>query len=140
MKHLKKVAALLALAVLLVPTMGAVANEDHTIHVALQPVGGSGVTGAVNLVQLSQERGTHINLVAFGLEPGSTHVSLYYDNHQCDLEPYSEDDIIGGPYTANQYGVGTTQGKVDDNLDEINSVSVRDAGTFTLLACADVHP
>jgi hypothetical protein len=28
---------------------------------------------------------------------------------------------------------------VDDNLDEINSVSVRDASTFTLLACADLH-
>ena len=52
----------------------------------------------------------------------------------------SEDDIIGGTYTANRNGVGTTQGKVDDDLDEINSVSVRDAGTFTLLACANVHP
>lgn len=140
MKHLKKLVALLILAALCLPTVGASANNEHTIHAALHPVGGSGVTGAVNLVQLAHERGTHINLVAIGLVPGSRHVSLYYDNQQCDLEPYSEDDVIGGPYTANHNGVGTTQGKVDDNLDEINSVSVHEAGTFTLLACADVHP
>ena len=42
-------------------------------------------------------------------------------------------------YTANRTGVGVTHGTADDNLSEINSVSVRKAD-FTLVACADVHP
>jgi hypothetical protein len=73
--------------------------------------------------------------------PGHEYISLYYDHHVCELEPYSEDDVIGGgPYTANHEGIGTTHGNADDDLDEINSVSVRDASDFALLACADVHP
>jgi len=45
-----------------------------------------------------------------------------------------------GTYTANAAGVGVTHGKLEDDLDEINSVSVRRASDFALLACADVHP
>jgi hypothetical protein len=67
------------------------------------------------------------------------HLSLYYGNHRCDLEPHYEDDVIGR-YTADNGGVGRTPGEVNDNLDQINSVSVRRASDFTLLACADVHP
>jgi len=58
---------------------------------------------------------------------------------RCTLEPYSEDDVIG-TYTANVAGVGHTHNKLDDDLDEINSISVRLASDFTLLACADIHP
>jgi hypothetical protein len=35
---------------------------------------------------------------------------------------------------------GVTEGVVDDDLDEINSVSVRVGSDLTLLACAEVHP
>ena len=45
-----------------------------------------------------------------------------------------------GTYTANAAGVGVTHGKLDDDLDEINSISVRLASDFTLLSCADIHP
>ena len=48
--------------------------------------------------------------------------------------------MIGGIYTANAGGVGATQGNADDDLVKINSVSVQEAGTFTLLACGNVHP
>jgi hypothetical protein len=74
------------------------------------------------------------------LEPGEEYVSLYYDNHTCELEPYSEDDVIGDTYTGNGGGHATTVGEADDDLDEINSVSVRLVSDFSLLACADVHP
>ena len=117
----------------------ATAKPDSHINVQLQAVGGSGVSGLVHLTQL-KEGGTRINLEAFGLTAGDPYVSLYYSNHVCDLEPYSASDVIGGTYTANGGGVGTTQGEADDDLDEINSVSVRRAGDFSLVACANVHP
>jgi hypothetical protein len=104
----------------------------------LHPVGNSGVSGFVSLHQ-RHPSGTHITVVAFGLKPGQTYVSLYYGNDVCRLEPYSSSDVIGGIYTANAGTVGTTEGNVDDNLDAINSVSVRRAGTFELLACADIR-
>jgi hypothetical protein len=105
----------------------------------LRPVAGSQIEGFVDLRQL-RAGGTHISLVAFGMQPGHNYVSLYYGNHTCALEPYSADDVIGGIYTPNIVGVGVTHGNADDDLDEINSVSVRDADTFNLLACANVHP
>jgi hypothetical protein len=144
MKHpltlLSRAAATLALVVLLVavavPTPAA-ASSRH-VQVRFHAVGGSGVSGIADLRQLSGG-GARILVVAFGLKPGGDYLSLYYDNHTCELEPYSAEDVIGGIYTANSVGVGTTRGVADDDLDEINSVSVRKVD-FTLVACADVHP
>lgn len=115
-------------------------KNSNQVQVRLTPVGNSGITGLVHLNQGKNQDGTHIVVVAFGLKPGDQYISLYYDNHVCELEPYSLEDVIGGIYTANKGGVGSTQGNADDSLDEINSVSVRHAGDFVLLACANVHP
>jgi hypothetical protein len=144
----KKALMLLAMVALMVIAASAVAtaatpqNQAQVsptyIKAHLAPVGDSGVHGTVHLFQLPTE-GTQIVVLAQGLKPGKRYVSLYYDNSQCALEPYSEDDVIGGPYTAIAGGVGFTTGTADDDLDEINSVSVRSAKSFKLLACARVH-
>jgi opacity protein-like surface antigen len=135
---LKRALVLLALVALLAAAASAVATaaQDHAKS-HLEPVNGSGVHGKVQLQQLSSD-GTRIHVLAKGLKPGKNYVSLYYDNDHCALEPYSEDDVIGGPYTANPGGIGHTSGTADDALDEINSVSVRSAKNFELLACAKV--
>lgn len=133
------VVLLTALGLMLAAAVPASAGASHT-HVKLVSVGGSGVTGEVNLVQRPNQEGTRIQVVAKGLKQGVGYLSLYYDNHVCQLEPYSEEDKIGGVYTANAGGVGQTSGAADDDLDEINSVSVRLESDFSLLACANVHP
>ena len=134
MKNNKKLIAIFALIVLALITVGVAAADQHHARVPLVPVGGSGVTGFVQLEQLPLG-GTNIQVNARGLQPGGDYVSLYYDNNTCTLPG----DTLGA-YTANASGVGKTNGKVDDDLDEIGSVSVRTAGTLTLLACANVHP
>src|SRR5262245_51549364 len=103
-----------ALLLLLGTTSIATATQGRNAHalVRFHAVGGSGVSGIALLRQLPQG-GTHINVVAFGLKAGDPYLSLYYDNHVCDLEPYSADDVIGGIYTANRVGVGVTQGNAD---------------------------
>jgi hypothetical protein len=113
-------------------------GSADNVQVRLHAVAGSGVSGLVDLSQLRGEDGTRITVVAFGLHADQQYVSLYYDNAVCELEPYSAEDVIGGIYTANRGGVGTTQGEADDNLDEIHSVSVRQASDFKLLACANI--
>src|SRR5215216_5932666 len=133
---MRKILAVLAL--LILATASVAAAEEHLVRSDLVAVGDSGVTGMVDIEQLPAG-GTNIHVVAQGLIPGNTYVSLYYENHTCELEPYAEDDVIG-TYTANAAGVGVTHGKLEDDLDEINSVSVRRASDFALLACADVHP
>jgi hypothetical protein len=116
------------------------AAQEHHVRAALEPVDDSGVSGMVSVVQLPEAvGGTNIHVVARGLLPGEEYVSLYYENDTCALEPYSEDDIIG-TYVANAGGVGVTHGMLEDDLDEINSISVRRASDFTLLACANIHP
>ena len=139
MKHHSTLITMLALTVLVLPAVTFASADSHRVVRSLESVDDSGVTGTVTLVQLGNG-GTHINVVAQGLEGGTDYVSLYYENHTCALEPYSEDDVIGGSYTGNDKGLGRTHGSVDDGLDEINSVSVRLASDFTLLACADVNP
>ena len=134
----RKIFVLFALVALLVVAASAVATatQDHAKS-NLEPVGDSGIHGKVHLQQLSSE-GTRILVQARGLRPGNQYISLYYDNDHCALEPYSEDDVIGGTYTANPSGNAHTSGVADDDLDEIHSVSVRSADTFELLACAKV--
>jgi len=134
-----KIATIVLAAAVLVPsTVGLTAAQAHHIKASLVSVGNSGITGVVQLEALPHG-GTNIHVVARGLTPGTDYLSLYYDNHSCQLEPYSEDDVVG-TYAADRAGVGKTHSKVDDDLDEINSVSVRRASDFALLACADVHP
>jgi len=108
-------------------------------QVQFQPVAGSGVTGFVLLQP--QTSGTFINVIVFGLQPTGQYLSLYYDNHTCELQADSvTNDKVGNVYVGNRVGVGVTEGMVDDSLDKINSVSVRIGKDLTLLACADVHP
>jgi hypothetical protein len=133
---MKKITLLFGSAILVLATCALA--EEHHVKASLEPVDGSGVTGSVSVVQLPQG-GTNIHVVARGLVPGEQYVSLYYENHTCELEPYSEDDVIG-TYVANAGGNGVTHGKLDDDLDEINSISVRRASDFALVACADTHP
>jgi len=113
-------------------------SGDRHVNANLNPVGSSGVSGKVQLTSLPHG-GTVINVVATGLKPGTEYLSLYYDNGTCELEPYSEDDIIGH-YTADALGEGHAHAKVGDDLDEIHSVSVRLNSDFSLQACAAVNP
>jgi hypothetical protein len=142
----KKALMLLATIALMVVAASAVAmaatpDETQTathVRAHLEPVGGSGVHGTVHLFQLPAG-GTEIVVLAQGLKPGKRYISLYYDNDHCALEPYSAEDVIGGPYTALPGGFGFTIGTADDDLDEIHSVSVRSASNFRLRACAMVQ-
>lgn len=106
----------------------------------IRPVSGSEPHGLVSLSQIrSGNGGTKVTLLAFGLQPGKQYISLYYGNHVCAIEPYEESDIIAN-YSGDRIGVASIHTQVSDDLDEINSVSIRDASNFQLLACADIHP
>ena len=124
---------LLILAVVGVTAAAALAAGDNHVKVALEPVGGSGVTGMVDLKQL-KEGGTDIHVHASGLTPGTTYASFYYDGRNCENGP----DLIGD-YTANADGRGHVKGTAEDDLDEIASVSVRSPDYSVLYACANVH-
>ncbi len=113
-------------------------SAEHHVNAMLQPVNGSGISGRVELTALPKG-GTQISGQIQGLQPNTEYLSLYYENHTCELEPYSEDDVIAH-YTANAAGRATFNKKLDDDLDEINSISVRLASDFSLKACADTHP
>jgi hypothetical protein len=103
---------------------------------ALIAVGGSGVGGFVTLRQPPSQSGPDIAVQATGLMPGAAYYSLFYDNSTCQLEPYSAEDYVGGLYMADATGNGQTQGRADDDIAQIGSVSVRLASTFALVACA----
>ena len=115
----------------------AIASSSHHVNTTFQAVGGSGVTGRVELTALPKG-GTLITVVAAGLRPGAEYLSLYYGNGNCEIEPYSADDVIGR-YTASSDGTASVTSKLDDDLDEIHSVSVRLASDFSLQACAPVN-
>ena len=136
---MRRLATFIAVAAVLLTAATALAS-DMQVNVKFVPVANSGVHGHVQIVQ-RHTGGTNIHVQAKGLIPGARYVSLYYGNHTCTIEPYGTDDVVGGNfYVANANGVGHINGRQHDDLDEINSVSVRYANTFALVACADIHP
>jgi hypothetical protein len=126
--------ALLVLVVVVGVVAGAaLAASDHHVKAPLEPVGGSGVSGFVQLTALPHG-GTNIHVHATGLTPGVTYASFYYESSNCT----GEHDLLG-TFTANAAGIGNVHGKADEDLDEIGSVSVRTPDyTTTLFACATV--
>lgn len=135
---MRKWALVLVFAALLLPS-AAFARPGTTVG-RLVPVGGSGVSGIVQLKAASGPAdGTEIHVVAQGLQPGGHYLSIYYDNRVCQLAADSLTNDVVGRYLANPGGVGMTRGHADDPLAAIFSVSVRlDNGTSEppLLACA----
>jgi hypothetical protein len=112
----------------------AVTGEEHHIKANLVPNGRSGVSGFVQLTQLPGG-GAEVTVVARGLTPGVTYASFYYESNDC-----SEPADLLGTFEGRPGGAGEVHGKIDDDLDEVGSVSVRlGPGYGTLLACATTH-
>ncbi len=131
---MKKASAFLAFLVLALAAASNGIGEDHHVKATLAPIEGSGVSGFVQLVQLPHG-GTNVHVIAKGLHPGTAYASFYYRSNDCS----AAHDLLGH-FTANAGGVGEVHGKIDDDLDEVGSVSVRLGPDYgTLLACAKVH-
>ena len=130
---MRRTIAPLALLLMILVT-SAVPGAEHHVKARLVPIGDSGVTGFVQLTQLPHG-GTNIHVIATGLHSGTVYASFYYESSDCSAAHDPLGTFIGGPG-----GEGEVHGKIDDDLDEVGSVSVRlGPGYGTLLACATVH-
>lgn len=119
-------------AVLAVAT--AVHGEDQHVKADLIPANGSGVRGFVQITQLPHG-GSNVHVQVLGLHPGTTYASFYYESRDC-TEPA---DLLQ-TFTPDANGNGQANGKIDDDVDEVGSVSVRiGPGYGTLQACATIH-
>jgi hypothetical protein len=125
----------LVVAIAFLPAV-AVGGPTH-VTANFHPLQGYSVAGHVDLTQLP-EGGTKITLTATGLRPGVAYFSLYNEKNGCVLGQNSAGDVVG-QYRASAGGVATITARVVDDLDSINSVSIRLASDFTLEACAVIH-
>ena len=109
-------------------------NPDHHVKASLEAAPGSHIEGFVNITQLPHG-GASVSVVARGLEPGKVYASFYYESANC-TEPA---DLLG-TFTAMPNGTGEVHGKIDDDVDEVGSVSVRvGPGYGDLMGCAKMH-
>lgn len=130
---MKRTIASLALLLLILVT-SALPGAEHHVKATLVPSDNSGVAGFVQLTQLPHG-GTNVHVIARGLHPGTVYASFYYESSNCSAAA----DLLG-TFTGGPSGIGEVHGKIDDDLDEVGSVSVRlGPGYGTLLACARVH-
>lgn len=112
----------------------AVFSEERHVKADLLPIDGSGVTGFVQITQLPKG-GAVVQVVVHGLKAGSTYSSFYYESRDCSAPA----DLLQ-TFTAGPDGNGQVNGKIDEDLDEVGSVSVRLGSDYgTLLSCAVVH-
>ena len=111
------------------------ARQEKHVKARLEEIGGSGVSGFVQVTQLpSHHDGSNLHVQITGLEDGTEYASFYYESDDCSAPA----DFFEG-FTANG-SRATLVGKIDEDLDEVGSVSVRlGPGYGTLLACATIH-
>jgi hypothetical protein len=128
------IVTLAATALALFLGVAAGSGEEHHVRADLVAADGSGVSGFVEITQLPHG-GSNLRVVARGLTAGTQYASFYYESNSC-TEPA---DLLGN-FSGGSDGEGTVGGKIDDDLDEVGSVSVRlGPGYGTLLACAKIH-
>lgn len=107
--------------------------DVHHKRVKLEEMNGSGISGWVNIVQMPGG-GSNLIVTVSGLKSGDSYASFYYESSDC-TEPADEFQ----QFTGTTDGTITLHGKIDDDLDEVGSVSVRvGPGYGDLLACANV--
>ena len=117
----------------LIVSAGLARNEKH-VKAPLEQVNGSGVSGTVQLTQMPHG-GANLVVVAQGLTPRSSYASFYYESADCSAPA----DLLES-FTADDEGHATVHGKIDEDVDEVGSVSVRvGPGYGDLLACARIH-
>jgi hypothetical protein len=97
----------------------------------LAPVGASTVQGLVLLVQ-QPEGGSTVAVLALGLQPNTEYGSFYYDDNACQVDP---EEV--GTFTSNALGIGFVTAVIDEDIDEVGSVSVRTPDYSVLFACAN---
>jgi hypothetical protein len=123
----------LPLMILVGSALVAVGAGKH-VNADLTPNGSSGVSGLVQLTQMPKG-GSVLNVRARGLHPGEQYTSFYYESTDC-TEP--ADKL--GTFTAGPSGEGGIEGRIDEDVDEVGSVSVRlGTGYGDLQACARTH-
>jgi hypothetical protein len=92
---------------------------------------GSKITGFVEITQLPQG-GSNVVVVAKGLNAETVYSSFYYESDNC-TEPA---DLLAN-FNGDRDGNAQIHGRIDDDVDEVGSVSIRlGPGYGTLLACA----
>ena len=108
------------------------ANDKH-VKATLESVGGSDVSGFIQLVQMPHG-GANLHVMATGLIDGNEYSSFYYESDDCSADA---DEFAS--FTAHG-SHETLSGKIDEDVDEVGSVSIRvGPGYGTLLACATIH-
>jgi hypothetical protein len=130
---MKRILGFLMVATLLVAASHAQAVSEHHKRVALETMNGSGISGWVNIVQLPQG-GANLIVTINGVKAGDSYASFYYESSDCSA-PADEFQAFEG----DRDGTVTLHGRIDEDLDEVGSVSVRvGPGYGDLLACADL--
>jgi hypothetical protein len=113
---------------------GAAVSQNPQAKADFVPASGSQVTGFAQITQLPRG-GSLLRIVVRGLTPGAAYSSFYYENTECN-EPA---DLLGN-FTALPNGTGETHARIDENIDDVGSVSVRlGPGYGTVLARAKMH-
>jgi hypothetical protein len=111
----------------------ALLGKEKEVRARLESIGGSGVSGFVQLTQLPHG-GSNLRVHATGLDEGTEYSSFYYESDDCSAPA----DLLESFTADNENAM--VFGKIDEDLDEVGSVSIRlGPGYGTLLACAVIH-
>jgi hypothetical protein len=131
--NMKKTMAVVGVSLMILGAEVVLGAQKH-IKASLVPIGGSGATGFIQITQ-QPHGGANLHVVAKGLDSELVYASFYYESADCSLPADSL-----GVFTANTAGVGVVHGKIDEDLDEVGSVSVRiGPGYGQLIACATLQ-
>jgi len=132
---MKRIVRIAAVAAMLIPIHGGLHAQERQVRASLVPAPGSDVSGFAQITRLPHG-GSLLHVVVRGLTPGTAYASFYDETTDCT----GPADLLGN-FTGLPNGTGEVHARIDDDVEQVGSVSVRlGPGYGTLRACAQMHP
>ena len=115
----------------------AFAQAERHVKADFTPFASAGLSGTVDLFEQPRGGATSVKVLVKGLEPGVEYFATWYTNSSCTVEATSDQQIIGR-FTANPAGNANMVGRLNKDINEIGSVSIRLGSDRSLQGCATI--
>lgn len=99
----------------------------------------SSIQGNVTLIEIPKNLDTKIRLTLAGLNPQRQYISIFHRNPNCKNEDGSVSNSINGAFYGDGSGEAIVEGEVEESINRIQSVSVKEASNFQTVSCIKLN-
>lgn len=110
-------------------------NSSGSTTAELLPDEKSTIQGKVILSNVSQNRGTKVEVQLVGLNKDQQYIAVFHKNGECEQEDGSVSNSINGAFYSNENGEANIEDVVKERRGRIKSISLKHTNNFRNVSC-----